>query len=383
MMGLDADDVGWTLEGFLDEARRRPIRVPIRRFPFRVGRRADLELCLPSAGVSALHAELEHTAAGLVVRDLDSRNGTFVNRARVDAGGTVVHDGDVLHFARLELRLQAHPLVALDEATASTTIDSVGLPKAFFSNARAFRQMLEDRDVRVLYQPLVALDSRQTVAWEALGRVSVEGLPPRPDALFRIAADLDREVEFSSLLREVAVSGAAQLPGPRPTLFVNTRPAETRDLGMLDGLERLARAWPGIDLVLEVHETAITDVARMRDFSRRLADMGVALAYDDFGAGQARLLELADAPPKYLKFDRSMCAGLHVASAQRRHLLSTLIEIAREFDVVTVAEGVETEEEADACRDIGFQLAQGFLFGRPAPAPGAGPEPRSTRFTPR
>ena len=358
----------WILEGFLDEARKRPIRVPLRRFPFRIGRRADLDLCLPSQGVSGVHASIDRRDGRLLVSDLGSRNGTFVNRRRLTNEPVPVDDGDVLHFARLELRVRRQSGVDLDEHTANTTIEAAGLPDAFFSNARAFRQMLRDRDVRVLYQPIVRLETGLPVAWEALARVRAEGLPDRPDDLFRVAADLDREVELSALLREEAVEGAVDLPTPNPTLFLNTRPAETRTLQMLTGLQRLVDRFPDIQVVLEIHETAITDVGRMRAFSAQLAAMGVALAYDDFGAGQARLLELADAPPKYLKFDRSVCAGLDRASPQRRRLVSTLLQITHEFSVVPVAEGIETAAEAAACLEVGFVLAQGFHFGRPAAA---------------
>jgi EAL domain-containing protein (putative c-di-GMP-specific phosphodiesterase class I) len=94
--------------------------------------------------------------------------------------------------------------------------------------------------------------------------------------------------------------------------------------------------------------------------------MNVRLAYDDFGAGQARLLELAEAPPHYLKFDRRFVMGIDQAPASRRRLVASLVAAARELLVKTVAEGVETAAEAEVCRDLGFTLAQGYHFGRPA-----------------
>jgi EAL domain-containing protein (putative c-di-GMP-specific phosphodiesterase class I) len=91
----------------------------------------------------------------------------------------------------------------------------------------------------------------------------------------------------------------------------------------------------------------------------------VGIAYDDFGAGQARLLELAEVPPHYLKFDMSFVRGIDAAPATRQRLLSSLVTVARDLLVYTVAEGVETAEEADACMRVGFTHAQGFYFGRP------------------
>ena len=91
----------------------------------------------------------------------------------------------------------------------------------------------------------------------------------------------------------------------------------------------------------------------------------MGLAYDDFGAGQARLLELAEAPPHYLKFDRKFVTNIDQAPSSRRRLLASLVAAARELLVKTVAEGVETEAEAEVCSKLGFTHAQGYYFGRP------------------
>jgi EAL domain-containing protein (putative c-di-GMP-specific phosphodiesterase class I) len=85
-----------------------------------------------------------------------------------------------------------------------------------------------------------------------------------------------------------------------------------------------------------------------------LLERNIALAYDDFGAGQARLLELAEAPPHYLKFDHRFISGLDQAPDAKRRLLQSLLTLARELLVKTVAEGIETAAEARVCAEIGF-----------------------------
>ncbi len=92
------------------------------------------------------------------------------------------------------------------------------------------------------------------------------------------------------------------------------------------------------------------------------------LAFDDFGAGQARLCELAEVRPDYLKFDREMIRDIHT-SPQRQQMLAHLVQLVVELGVVPLAEGIESAAESEICRQIGFQLAQGFHFGRPAPVP--------------
>lgn len=92
--------------------------------------------------------------------------------------------------------------------------------------------------------------------------------------------------------------------------------------------------------------------------------LGLQFAYDDFGAGQARLIELSDIPPDYLKFDRGMIEGIETATP-RQEMVSALLRVVRRLGVRVIAEGVETELVAAICQRLGCDLGQGYLFGRP------------------
>ena len=75
---------------------------------------------------------------------------------------------------------------------------------------------------------------------------------------------------------------------------------------------------------------------------------------------------MAEAPPQYLKFDRRLIAGIDNADMlKRQRLLSSLVAMARDLGVKTVAEGIETAAEADVCDSIGFSHAQGYWLGQP------------------
>jgi len=124
---------------------------------------------------------------------------------------------------------------------------------------------------------------------------------------------------------------------------------------------------PQLDLALEIHESVLTRPEVIAELRALLLERNIALAYDDFGAGQARLLELADAPPHYLKFDRAFIAELDQASRAKEKLLKSLLSLAHELLVKTVAEGIETPAESSACANFGFTHAQGFHIGRPLP----------------
>jgi EAL domain-containing protein (putative c-di-GMP-specific phosphodiesterase class I) len=174
------------------------------------------------------------------------------------------------------------------------------------------------------------------------------------------------EVELSRLFRKKVVETLAGR-AERPVVFVNTHPVELTQPGLVESLEDLPRGAPHVEFTVEIHEGAIVNVAALVELKAALRDRGMRIAYDDFGAGQARLLELGEAPPDLLKFDIRFVRGVNDAPPSKRRLLKSLVQITRDLGAEPVAEGVETAEEAAACTDIGFTRAQGYFFGEPEP----------------
>ena len=301
------------------------------------------------------------------LRDLDSSNGTYVNRRRL-SGETTLGLGDSVHFCRNEFRV-GQVVVKEDgpreDCTAVTAIRPRALPREL-AGGRDLVEMMERRRLRTVFQPIVALDGSGVQGFEMLGRSGDPKLVESPLALLRIAESLGAAAKLSALFRDIGLESARLLPG-RPNVFFNTHPSELVDGALLPGLRDMRRSYPELQLTLEVHESAVTDGAAMRELRAALADIDIALAYDDFGAGESRLMMVADAPPDYLKFDMSLVRGIDRASGQRRRLLSGLLENVRDLGVTCVAEGVETASELAACLDLGFHLGQGYHVGRPAP----------------
>src|SRR4030095_8836893 len=116
--------------------------------------------------------------------------------------------------------------------------------------------------------------------------------------------------------------------------------------------------FPNQRLTLEIHESAVADGPRMAEIRTALTKLNIGLAYDDFGAGQARLNELVESPPDYLKFDMSLIRDIHAASPQRQQLLASLVQMVRKLGIVSLAEGIESQPEAETCVQMGFDLAQ-------------------------
>jgi EAL domain-containing protein (putative c-di-GMP-specific phosphodiesterase class I) len=355
----------WYLETLAEGGRLR--RVPIVVLPFRVGRRRGLELVLPASSVSSTHAEIYAADEGLRVRDLGSTNGTFRNRRAVQ--DAPLEDGDVLHFADFEFRLgrdATTPARVLEEF-ATAAMPRAQLPRRLAAGTRELRELLRDGQVDVVYQPIVQLARGNVAAYEALGRGRHPRLPESPSELFRIAESIGEQAALSRLFRRRAVELVAGRREP-PPLFLNTHPVEFDGPGLVASLDELRALAPSVDLTLEIHESVLTRPAALAQLRAQLLERNVALAYDDFGAGQARLLELAEAPPHYLKFDRRLVSGLDSSPSPRRRLLQSLVGLAQELVVKTVAEGIETSAELHACRALGVTHAQGYELGRPRPA---------------
>ncbi len=362
-----AAGAGWYLE-FVDEGGALQ-HVWIRSLPFRIGRRHGLELVLPAESVSKAHAEIYAVGRGLHIRDLGSRNGTYLNRVLVQEAA--LEEGDVLHFADFEYRLGRSDRAGSTPAPAArerpTTAAHQG-PRShhFEPGTRELRELIRERQVTMVFQPIIVLARGTVAAYEALGRGRHPQLDEGPLELLRIAESINKEAELSRLFRRMAVDLIMQRTSlPAATIFLNTHKTEFLRPGLLDSLDELRQIAPNLDLALEIHESVLTHPAAIAELRGLLAERNIALAYDDFGAGRARLHELAEAPPHYLKFDQRWVKDLDQAPAARRRLLRSLLAHAEEFRIRTVAEGIETEAEERACAEAGFTHGQGFHIARP------------------
>ncbi|MBX3440052.1 MAG: EAL domain-containing protein, partial [Planctomycetaceae bacterium] len=189
----------------------------------------------------------------------------------------------------------------------------------------------------------------------------------QPSRMFEKARLMSREVELSLMCRARAVAFARRLPaGSR--IFLNTHPAESLQIDVLPSLGPLLERAPEHPLVIEIHEGAIDDLESVRRFIAELREMGIGIAYDDFGAGRSRLVELVQAPPDFLKFDIGLIRNIHRAPEPQQRMLRTLVDMVHDMGTSALAEGLEQREEAECCRDLGFDYLQGFYFGRPQPA---------------
>lgn len=349
-------NVAWLLSGQLQEDDAvRTIR--INSSPFTVGRRNGTSLTIDNPSVSGSHAELLLDDGNLIVRDLNSTNGTFVNGMRITSPVKVKH-GDLVQFAQIVFRAGIQT-----DMRDSRTVQDDAADRALA--LIQFDKLMTERAVTPHFQPIVDMTNKQSIGYELLGRSRLFGLTS-PQAMFSAAAVLDLEAELSRILRYEGIRSASPL-GVEPLLFVNTHPAEMAEPGLLEfSLRELRELAPNGRIVLEIHEAAVTQVSQMRELCAALKDMDIGLAYDDFGAGQARLVELVEVPPDFLKFDINLVRNIQSATVDRQKMLGSLVQMVRDLGIAALAEGIEKSEEHDVCLELGFDYAQGYLYGKPA-----------------
>jgi EAL domain-containing protein (putative c-di-GMP-specific phosphodiesterase class I) len=361
----------WYLEGVASEGNM--VLIPINKMPFRIGRDAVCELAVSSRELSRIHAQIESNSDDcLRVLDLDSTNGCFVNRQRLEKGGHAsIKPGDILHFGTTEFRLMhlpaKHVPPAADEEQSDRTVffsKETTLPEHFAFQEREFLEMLKRNLITVAFQPIVYFSNRAVAAYEVLGRGAHTSLPQTPIRLLELSTMLGKEVALSQAFRMAGAKAAARMPG-KVQLFMNSHPKEMFTEQFYESLQSIVDIAPNMELVIEVHETAVAEVDKMKVMARRLKDMNIMFAYDDFGAGQARLNELAEVPPHVVKFDVSLIRDIDLATPQKQQMMTRLVNIVRDMGSIALAEGVESEGEAAFCLANGFQLCQGFLTGKP------------------
>lgn len=223
------------------------------------------------------------------------------------------------------------------------------------------REVLDAQRFSILYQPIIQVAEHRIVGYEALTRFAAEPLRA-PDLWFNEAAEVGLQEAFELAAIRKALLGLIHFPDDTYLSF-NVSPAT-----LLKGsLEAVLAGFPLERLVLEVTEHAsVDDYSLIAAALQPLRERGLRLAVDDAGAGYASFRHILKLQPDVIKLDISLIRKIDCDTGCRA-LAAALIRFAEETGSKIVAEGVETEAELRALRELKVNKAQGYLLGRPAP----------------
>lgn len=210
------------------------------------------------------------------------------------------------------------------------------------------------------------------VAYEFLLRSSESGVSFQPYRLFEIARStglhsfLDRAARISAIETSAMwlPKGVKRFVNFLPSSIYNPEFCLSHTFNTIERLELEPK-----DFVFEVVETErVDDVKHLQSIFEVYRRNGISVAMDDVGAGYSTLEQMIRLKPDYVKIDRSLIDRCDENLAQQEQL-TLITDIAHGFGAKVLAEGIERREEFEFCRGIGMELAQGYLFGKPANRP--------------
>ncbi|HKU42708.1 MAG TPA: EAL domain-containing protein [Polyangiales bacterium] len=231
------------------------------------------------------------------------------------------------------------------------------------ARARALTRSLATGSFGFVYQPIVHARERNLFAYEALCRPQ-DAAFANVGELIETAVRTGRINDLGRVLRRLAAQPLETLPDSI-SLFINIHPQDLSDDVFCAVEPHLAR-WAH-RIVFEVTETeAIVDPAWAHERIQNVRARGFRVALDDLGSGYSGLNMLAELQPDIVKLDMKLVRAVRQEGRVAR-LVKHVIEYCKGEQLLTIAEGIETEPELDTVTQLGVDYVQGFLLGRPEP----------------
>ncbi|MCA0433374.1 MAG: GGDEF and EAL domain-containing protein [Proteobacteria bacterium] len=238
------------------------------------------------------------------------------------------------------------------------------------------RRAVDRNEIEVLYQPIVELEQRTIVGLEALARWRhpQEGLlqPSRFLAMAEQAGMMPEitQIVLSEASRQMGIWQRTVIRNRPVYVAVNIPADQLTDTGFVERLRSIMNR-EGLlphSLKIEITESvAMRHLDRARQFISRLRALGIGVACDDFGTGFSSLASLRDLPFDTLKIDRSFLLP-EAIEGRGGVILDTVVTLAHNLSMTVVAEGIESEAQAERVQVLGCDLGQGFYFAEPLAA---------------
>lgn len=243
------------------------------------------------------------------------------------------------------------------------------------------RKAMERGEFVPYFQPLIEIRTGTLAGYEVLARWS------HPEAGLLLPETFIDQAEVEGWIGDLTQSlmqrsfQCARNFGEGTTLALNVSPTQLQDLTLPEQIESAARLWhfePN-RLTVEITEKAfLLNHDRALLIARELKQIGCKLSLDDFGTGQSSFRTLQSLPIDEIKVDCSLIDSMK-EHRESRKIVAAVIGLGQNLGIITVAQGVKTQEQADILLMLGCDLGQGYFYGEPAPVDLLQSEARQTR----
>lgn len=234
-----------------------------------------------------------------------------------------------------------------------------------------FLSLIQNRDVSILFQPILDLANGDIFGIEALCRGPVNTKYFDPINLLTSAENVGLLYPLESMIRENSIRKFSGL-GLSAKLFLNLTPKIVNEPEFAKGQTRRLVKHLGLkpcQVVFEITErSSIKDFASFRKALEHYREQGFLVAVDDAGAGYSSLQAIAELHPDFIKVDMSLIRNIE-SNPTKKALLETFVTFAGKINSSLIAEGIETEQELKTIKNLGITFGQGYLLGKPQPEP--------------
>ena len=234
-------------------------------------------------------------------------------------------------------------------------------------NHIVFNAIETGNGITMYYQPIINLDKNKVEYYEALLRITTDDEIIPPNKIFQLieAKKLDYELDiaiFKQIVNDLKMGVIPEKTG----ISINVSGPSIINKEIVKQLSPFEPYLSQYKIVLEITETSlITNINHASENIRQLKDSGFLIALDDFGSGYSSISYLSTMPVDIVKFDITLIRQLE--DEKQFSIISHLAKMIRETGHLLVAEGIETEELKEKIKQLGFNYAQGYLYGKPSP----------------
>lgn len=231
-----------------------------------------------------------------------------------------------------------------------------------------FEQVLREKSFSIFFQPIMNINKKKAIGYEALFRANYLGEPISADAIFDYARKHHRELELDHISHQETLERFIEIKGSA-LLFMNFEASLVENyLHQVDSIVAVIKEL-GLTtdrIVIEINEKTILDNEILVEFVRTYREKGFLIALDDIGEGHSNLNRIALTKPDIVKMDRYTINGIN-QNYYKKEIFRAINTLVSRIGAVVIAEGVETGDDLNACISLGTHLFQGFYFSKAIP----------------